>query len=420
MSDLFKKLEEYNFWSRDGGIKTGFQRTRYLEMSERYLGNNLIKVILGQRRVGKSYLLRQIIEMLINKHKINPKNIFYLNKELIAFDDVKNYSDLEKLIVLYKKKLRIKGTVYLFLDEIQEIDGWERLVNSFSQDYKNEYELFITGSNSNMLSSELATHISGRYVDIPVYPFSFEEYIGFFGAQKNKESYLKYLSHGGLPELYQFDNEESKQHYIGSLLDTIILNDVVARYTIRDVVLLETIFKFLARNVGSLFSIKKIVNFLNSASVATNIETVSHYISYLCNTFLIHQVDRYDIRGKKIFATHKKYYLNDGIFKSYISSTYTQDIGRYLENALYVHYVSQGYTVYVGSLYNTEVDFVLEKGNIKKYVQISYLLSDQKVVQREFGNLEKIKDSHEKIVISLDDVKIENEQGIKHARPWEL
>lgn len=419
MSEIFKKLAKYNFWQRGIRIEIGYKRQDYLKKVKKHLGNKLIKVILGQRRVGKSYLLRQIIDLLLQQ-RIIPKNIFYLNKELVDFDEVKDYKDLDQLIKLYKKTLKVKGKVYILLDEVQEISGWEKIVNSLSQNYRDQYELFITGSNSTLLSSELASFISGRYTSILVYPFSFTEYTDFFKMPRNKEEYLKYLTLGGLPELYHLKDEEIRRHYLISLLNTIILKDIVQRYTIRDTLLLENLFKFLANNIGSLFSVKAIVDYLNNQGLKTNIETLSNYLLYLEQTYLLHSVDRYDIRGKKIFTTHKKYYLNDLAFRFYLSSQYTPDIGRYLENAVYLHYLAQGYKIYVGNLYRTEIDFVLEKDKERKYIQVAYLLSDKKIIGREFGNLEKIKDAYEKLVISLDDVKFENAKGIKHLRPWEL
>lgn len=418
MDEILKKLEKYNYWQGQT-IKTGFFRKFYSHQIKKYTNNSLIKVLLGQRRTGKSYILRQIIATLI-KQGVNPKNTFYLNKELVEFDDIKTYKQLFNVIEAYKKKLNVKEKVYLFLDEIQEIDQWEKTVNSLSQNHKEEYEIFITGSNSKMLSSELATLLSGRYVEFRIFPFSFDEFIASQKLPKNKESFLLYMKTGGLPEFLNLPDEETKTHYVSSLKDTIMLKDIVARYGIKDVILLENIFKFIADNIGNLSSVNAIVNYLKSQKIKTNYETISNYVGYLTESFLVHYAERYDIKGKEIFSIGKKYYLNDLAFKNYLSSSFNYGLGKQLENIVYVHYKRLGYSVYVGSILGEEVDFVLEKENEKKYIQVAYSLSNEKTANREFRSLEKIRDSFEKTVISLDDAPLGNKDGIRHICAWEL
>jgi len=418
MIENFKKLEKYNYWQKKG-IKTGFVRNIYLNRIEKYFGNELIKVFVGQRRVGKSYLLRQIIQKLIQK-KVNPKNIFYFNKELVDFDEIKSYKDLQKLIEYYKKELKPRGKIYILLDEIQEIEQWEKIVNSLSQDYKEKYEVFLTGSNSKLLSGELATYLSGRYVSFEILPFSFQEYIKYFDVPKNKSSFLEYLKTGGLPELYKLEEEETRIHYLSSLRDTIILKDIVERYKIKNVYLLEKIFKFITDSIGSLFSINKIVHYLNSQRIKTNFETVSNYVNYLQQTFLIHEAECFDVKGKIILSGNRKYYLNDLSFRNYLSSSFDYGLGGHLENIIYLHYRSLGYKIYVGRIGKAEIDFIIEKEKEKKYIQVAYSLSSKKVIEREFGNLEKMRDAYEKIVISLDDVSLGSKNGIKHLRAWEI
>lgn len=418
MTEIFKKLKKYNFWSKET-VPVGFLRTMYLERIKKYMGNNLIKVLIGQRRVGKSYILRQIIQMLMNQ-KINQKNIFYLNKELIDFDTIKTYKDLSNLIDEYTKKLKPKGKIYIMLDEIQGIEQWEKIVNSLSQDYKKQYEVFITGSNSNLLSGELATYLSGRSISFEILPFLFDEYIEYFNLKKNKENYLSYLQTGGLPELYRLQDEETKMNYISSLKSTILLKDIVARFSIKDVNLLEDLFTFLTDNIGNLFSVNKIVQYLDSHKRKTNYETIANYMDYLKQSFLIHEVERYDIKGKSLLAGNKKYYLNDLAFRNYLSSGFDEGIGKKLENSLYIYYRALGYQIYIGSIGKEEVDFIIEKAGERKYVQMTYLLTTKKVIEREFRSLEKIRDAYEKMVISLDDVSFGNRKGIKHIRPWEI
>lgn len=418
MNEILQKLEKYNYW-RKQAIKTGFSREYYLSKIGKYTGNSLVKVLLGQRRSGKSYVLRQMIAAL-TKQGVNPKNTFYLNKELVEFDDIKTHKQLFDLIALYKKNLKVRGKIYLFLDEIQEIDRWEKTVNSLSQNTKEEYEIFVTGSNSKMLSSELATYLSGRYVAFEIFPFSFKEFIFSRSLPKNKESFLSYMKTGGLPELINLPDVETKTHYVSSLKDTVMLRDVVERHGIKDVQLLEDTFKFVADNIGSLFSTNAIVNYLGNHKIKTNHETISNYIRHLNQAFLIHGAERYDIKGKEIFSTGKKYYLNDLSFKNYLSSDFNYGLGNQLENILYLHYKRLGYSVYVGTVSGEEVDFVLEKEGEKKYIQAAYALSNKKTVDREFRSLEKIKDSFEKMVISLDDAPLGNKDGIHHVCAWDL
>ncbi len=418
MIEIVKKLYKYNFWE-GRAIDCGFIRSSYLNKIQKYIGNDLIKVLVGQRRTGKSYILRQIIQELINQG-INAKNIFYLNKELVDFDDIKTYRDLSKLVELYKKELKVRGKIFIFLDEVQEIDGWEKVVNSFSQDYKNKYELFITGSNSKLLSGELASYLSGRYISFEIMPFSFGEYCHYFSLSLSKESYLSYIKIGGLPELYKLHDEETRTNYVTSLQNTILFKDIVQRYNIKDTYLLETVFKFLIDNIGKLFSINTVVGYFNSHKIKTNFETISNYIEYLSQTFLIHGVERFDIKGKNILSRGKKYYVNDLSFKNYLSSSFDYGAGNILENCIYLYYRSLGYTLYVGTIGSKEIDFIIEKGKEKKYIQVAYALSDEKVIKREFGNLEEINDNYEKIVVSLDDFSLGNKEGISHIRVWEL
>lgn len=418
MIETFEKLKKHNIWAGEK-LNLGFTRKMYTNKIVEFSGNNLVKVILGQRRVGKSYIMRQVMHALLNGGT-NPKNIFYLNKELVDFDAVKNYKDLSKLIDIYKKELRIRSKVFVFLDEVQEIEGWEKIVNSLSQDHRQSYEVFISGSNSKMLSSELATYLSGRYVDFMIFPFLYDEYIEFRKIPRGKKSYLDYLKTGGLPELFNLPSEEMKEHYMSALKNTILLKDIIQRYKIKDSQMLENLFKFLTNNIGNLFSINSIVHFLNSQKIKTNHETISNYLSYILESYLFHEVERFDIKGKSILASSKKYYLNDLSFRNFLSSSFDFGLGNHLENALYIYFRAQGYRIFVGSLGKKEVDFILEKGQERKYIQIAYSVSDKKVALREFGNLEEIHDAYEKMVISMDDVSLGSKNGIGHICAWEL
>lgn len=418
MSTMIDILKKYNFWEL-APIPTGFIRESYMERIIPYLNTTLIKVLMGQRRTGKSYLMRQLIDLNI-KRGVKRQNILYINKEIPDFDEIKTADDLKKVIELYKKTMKPKGKIYLFLDEVQDIKNWEKIVNGLAQDYVDAYEIFISGSNAFLLSSELATYISGRYVRFEVFSFSFQEYADFHSLKHDKTSFLKYMEEGGLPELYQLTNIDSKRNYVSSLIDTVLLKDVVSRFNIKNASLLNETFSFLVDNIGNLFSYRSIVKFLKQDKVHGSPDTIISYISCLLETYIVHDALRYDIKGKNILSGEKKYYLNDLAFRYYTSSSFDEGLGKILENVVYLHFRRHGYEVYVGTLGNEEIDFIVEKNGEKKYIQVAYLLSDEHVIKREFGNLEKISDNFEKIVVSMDDVSFGNRNGIKHVPVWEL
>jgi len=410
------KLKRYNFW--DNNLPdVGFVRNDYIEKINGFIGNKLIKVLVGQRRVGKSYLLRQIIRNLI-ENNVNPKNIFYLNKEYTDFDFIIDYIELDKLISEYKKKLNPIGKIYIFIDEIQNINNWERLINSYSQDFTIDYEIFITGSNSKLLSGELATLLSGRYIKFEIFPFSYKEYISYAKLENRKDNYIKYLQSGGLPELFNLPNEETKRYYLSAVKDTILLRDIINRHQIKYPRLLQDIFGFLVNNASNLISINNIVNYFGSRNRKTNYETISNYIGYLEDAFLIHKVFRYSIKGKEILSGNSKYYINDLSFKNYLYAGYDYGIGYMLENLVYLELRRKGFEVYTGHLRNKEIDFVAIKNDRIVYVQVCYLLQNEETIDREFSALEKIHDNHEKIVVSLDDVNLPSRNGIKHILAW--
>jgi predicted AAA+ superfamily ATPase len=419
MQSIFDKIREYNVW--DGkSYNTGYERSEYLNTITKYIGNKLIKVLVGQRRVGKSYVLRQIIKYLTSVKGVNPQNIFYINKEFTAFDEIKSSSDLDSLFTFYRQQFSLTGKIYIFLDEVQNIQNWETFTNSYSQDFTGEYEVFITGSNSNLLSGELASMLSGRYVEFEIFPFSFFEFADVKNWPINKENFLKYMQSSGLPEMFNFELEELHRHYTESLRNTIVLRDIVGRHNIKDLSLLEDVFKFLSVNIGNLTSFSSIVNYFKSKQKKTNYETISSYVGFLKDTFIIHQAERFNLRGKQLLGGECKYYLNDLSFKNYLFKNYPSDIGNNLENYVYMQLRRMGYKVTVGVFKEVEIDFVAIKPEKTLYVQVCYLLNETKTMEREFSNLLLIKDNHEKIVVSLDDFKFSDYEGIKHIRPWEL
>jgi len=418
MSELFEKLACCNYW--EGGFPlTGVSRRRYAERIQPFMGNRLTKVLMGQRRCGKSFILRQIMAGLV-ENGVPWSNIFYLDMERMELSDIVEHRQLHDLIGEYRKRLQVKGKVYLFLDEIQEISGWERLVNAYSQDSRQEYEIILTGSNAHLLSTELGTLLTGRYVPFEIFPFSFEEFVAAKHLKKDKTALLDYLQSGGLPELIHLQSEEARRHYVMALRDAILLNDVVRRHKVKDPDLLERLFRFLCDNAGSLVSVRNIVATLQSKGQRTNFETVSTYLSHLCQAMLVHECNRYDIRGKDVLAGNRKYYLNDLAYRQYLSSGFESALPQRIENLVYLHYRSQGYAVHVGTMRNLEVDFVVEKDNRRAYHQVCYLLADPSVIDREFRSLERLDDNYPKSIISLDDVSLGERNGIAHHLLWNL
>lgn len=418
MDDKFAVLEKYNFWDK-AVVNLGFTRQKYLEKINGFLNNKLVKVLVGQRRSGKSIFLRQIINNLI-KNNIDPKNIIYINREFADFEFLQTNTDLNNIIKLYQDKVKPKGKFYLFIDEIQNIQSWEKTINSFSQDYTVDCEIFITGSNSELLSGELSTFLSGRYVEFLILPFSYSEYISNFKLENNKQNYLNFTNTGGLPELFNLNNEDSKRQYVSAVKDTILLRDIVQRYKINDAKLLEDIFAYLINNASNLISINNIVNYFKSKNRKTSYETVANYISYLKNSFLIHQVQRYNIKGKEIMAGTQKYYSNDLAFKNFVYQGFSYGIGYKLENIVYLELLNNGFDIYIGFMRNKEVDFVAIKNSKPLYIQVAYILTDEKTINRECASLESISDNYEKIVVSLDDFQFENKNGVEHLQAWKL
>jgi predicted AAA+ superfamily ATPase len=397
----------------------GLTRENYLEKINGFIGNRLIKVLVGQRRSGKSYLLRQIIHSLIIKG-VNPVNILYINKEYTDFDLISNYTELEELILLYQKELKPKGKIFLFVDEVQRIAGWEHLINSYSQNYTREYEVFISGSNSKLLSAELATLLSGRYIQFQILPFSYLEFISIKKKENTRASFLEYLNSGGLPELFHLPDDETRRHYLSAIKDTVLLHDIIQRYKIKDIRLLEDIFSFLVNNASNLISINNIVKYFAGKNRKTNYETVANYINYLQNTFLIHQVNRFSIKGKEVLAGTHKYYINDLSFKNYLYTGFEYGYGYMLENIIYLQLINAGYNVYTGFMRNKEIDFVAIKSNKTIYIQVAYLLVDKETILREYAELEAIPDNYQKFVVSLDDMQLADKNGIRHVLAWKI
>ncbi|MCB0541133.1 MAG: ATP-binding protein [Bacteroidetes bacterium] len=418
MNEKINEISKYNLWDGNS-FPLGMKRHAYFDKIKDFLGNKLIKVLTGQRRAGKSFLLKQIATYLI-ENKLNPKNILYINKEFLAFDFIKNYKDLQEIFQLYIKEIKPKGRVYILIDEVQNILEWEKFVNAYAQDFTENVELIITGSNSKLLSGELATLLSGRYIEFEIFPYSYNEYLDITKGKKNRDSYLNFLNTGALPELFNLNSEDSKKQYVASVKDTILLRDIAHRRTIRDIKLLDDIFIYLVNNASNLLSITNIVNYFSSKKRKTSYDTIANYIEYIEETFLIHKCERFNIKGKETIGGNAKFYVNDLAFKNYLFSGFSYGLGYLLENAVYIDLLQKGYTVYTGNINNNEVDFVAQKDDNTIYIQCCYLLENKQTVEREYKAFEKINDNFNKYVISLDEAKLPSNKGILHLQAWNL
>ena len=418
MNEKIALLRKYNLWDSDT-FDWGYKRNIYTEQITDAVGSRLIKVLVGQRRSGKSYILRQVAKQLID-NGVKAENTLFINREFAEFDFLKSHQELDELIKAYKKELNPSGKVYIFIDEIQIIEGWEKIVNSYSQDFAESYELFISGSNSKMLSGELATLLSGRYICFEIFPFSYSEYLSITGQERGRKSYTEYMNSGGLPELFLLQKQELKRNYISAVKDTVLLRDIIQRYNVRDSRLLEDIFVFLIKNASNLISISGIVKYFKGQERKTSYDVISAYISYIEDTFLVHRCDRYDIKGKDTLSGNSKFYINDLAYKNYLYPGYGYGFGYLVENLVYLELRRAGFDVYVGSIRNKEVDFVAKKADRIIYLQSTYMLSDESTIEREYSSLEAIDDNFEKLVVSLDEITMPLRGGIKHIQVWEL
>lgn len=388
-------------------MKKTIKRTQYIKQIEPYIGKHIIKVLVGSRRVGKTTILQQVSEQIKDTDK--NANIIFINIEYYEFKYIKNDDDLYSYV--NSKIIKHKNN-YIFIDEIQEIENFEIALRQLLVE---EHDIYCNGSNARMLSGDLATHLSGRYIEFKISSLTYPEFIQFHDLPNKTETLLKYIRYGGLPYLINIElNDELVYGYLRSIYNTIVLKDVVARYNIRDIDFLERLTEYLSDNLGSYVSSKKITDFLKLQRISLSVNTVLNYLQYLNNAFFIQKVKRYDIIGKKRFEINDKYYFSDLGLKHSVIPYKTDDIGKVFENLVYNKLIHAGYNVFVGKLQDMEIDFVATKNGITKYIQVAYLLPNEKVRHREFGNLLKIKDNYEKIVISADEFISGNYKGIKH------
>lgn len=389
------------------------KRELYMSRIRPFIGNELIKVLTGIRRSGKSVML-ELIQAELKDSGIDASQFISYNFEQMSNAHLCTAQALHSEILL--RTSEIQGKVYLFLDEIQEVDAWEKCVNSLRLDI--DCDIYITGSNAKLLSGELATYLGGRYVEFVIYPFSFSEftelYKGFFPDVTPAQCFQKYLLTGGMPYLANLGYEEDpSRKYLEDLFNSVVLKDIVKRNKVRDVDLLERIIAYVMANIGTTFSATSISKFFKNEQRAVATDTVLNYLKYCMDAYLFYQVSRQDLQGKQLLSTNEKYYIVDHGIREAVFGGNMKDINLVLENIVYMELLRRGYTVTVGKVGEREIDFVCQKQGDMLYVQVAYLLASEDTVAREFGIYDAVHDNYPKYVVSLDELDM-SRNGIKH------
>ena len=385
-------------------------RENYIKKLISWKDKKMIKVLTGMRRVGKSTLLLLFKEYLI-KNGVDEKNIIYINLEDLKYDYINNYNVLYNEVI---SKLDDKKTNYVMIDEIQNVDKFEKAIDSLY--LKNNIDIYLTGSNAKFLSSEIATVLSGRYIEINVLPLSFKEYI----SDQNKtnkntnELFNDYLLFGGLPFIKSLNNNKDEiNNYLESVYNTVYTKDILKRVEIRNNESLERISKFMFDNISNITSVNKIANTLKTIGVKISVPTVDSYVDTLSNAYLFYKINRFDIKGKNILTSQYKYYTVDTGLRNYVVGTSNRDLGRILENVVYLEIIRRGYKVYIGKVDNFEIDFVAVKPEETIYYQVAQSILDEKSFEREMRPLAKLKNNYEKYIITMDNLPQTNDEGIK-------
>ena len=389
-------------------------REKYLSKIRPFYNVDLIKVITGIRRCGKSVILTQIMDEL-KDNGIKEEQIIYINFELKNYSNIKNDDDL---YVYIKEKINKDIKYYLFFDEIQNVLYWEKAINSFKAEYKDKVSIFITGSNSDLLSGELATHLAGRYVSFKVFPFTFKEVCELKG-KKNKDIYElekdfnEYIKWGGLPQRFILTSEEQIKTYLMDVYDSIVVKDIIDRFGIKDLDLFNRIVEYIVTTPSQIFSAENLVKYFMADDRGVTKNTLYNYLEYMVLAMLINKAERYDIRGKRILNGKYKYYLTDLGLGQVMNTNKRPQMGAYLENIVYNELLSRGYDVKVGSLENSKIDFIATRFDEKIYIQVTFILADESIIKREFGAFASINDNYPKYVISTDKFNM-SQNGIIH------
>ena len=376
------------------------ERPIYLNHIVSLLDKGAIIILIGQRRVGKSYMLK-LVQDWIQKN-VKQSNVLYISKELHAFSHISNADQLYDYV---DSNLKADRKNYLLIDEVQDITDYENALRSLQAE--DRCQIIATGSNAYVFSSELSTRLAGRYIEIPIHSLTYREFLSFHKLNDSDESLQSYIRVGGLPGLCHYDitDESQVRDYLQGVYNTVMLRDVIAREGIRNVPFIENLSSFVADNIGKLISVRNIANTMTSQGIKTTDMATASYLKYLCNAYIIYAVQRYDIHGKKLFEQNYKYYFTDhGLRNLLCRFDLRGSIEKIIENVVFLHLLTQDFKVTVGILRNTEIDFVATRGKKTIYVQASYLLASEETIRREFGNLQSINDNYPKYVVSMDPV----------------
>lgn len=418
MNDCFNELSLSNYWN--GRLpEAGFIRKSYTNRIFGYIGNKLIKLLIGQRGAGKSYLLRQIMLHLLDEG-VSARNILYINRSFTDSGFISGREGLEELLSTYRERIHPVGKIYLFIEEIQNVIGWEEFVYSHSQDYVNSSELFISGSGREILPYDTEGMPDRHYVSFEVFPFSYAEYRERVREEASGKSYAAYMEGCSLPRLSALSTEESKWNYVSSIKDTALFRDIVQQYRVKDPRLFEDVLIYLVAHLSELVSVTNLVTHFNSQQRKTSYDTIVNYISYLENTFLIHRVERCQVRSKEVVLGSCRYYINDWAFMRFLYPFFVREQDTKFKNHVYLELRRAGYAVYVGVHRNKVIDFLARKGDRIIYIQCVCALDNELTMQSLYASLEAIQDNYEKWIVSLDNVALPSKEGIRHIQVWKL
>ena len=382
-------------------------RQMYMDRIAPYIDHNIIKVLVGQRRVGKSYILRAVADEI--KRRNPDANLVTINLEDFAFSHI---TDANSLYEAISSQLSEEKKNYIFLDEVQEVEGFDKVIRSLNLDTRND--IYITGSNSRMLSSEIASRLAGRSMQLHVHPLTYREFLEFHSYSDSDESIATYLRYGGLPYLMHLPEQSTWAEYLSGITDAVVYRDVVSRHSLRNPDFLQRLLSFLADNIGQIFNAKKISDYLKSQRVSTSVTGVQTYLSYLEEAFIINRARRWDIAGKRFFEIGEKVFFEDLGIRNSIVGYRPNDIGGVMENAVYNHLAASGYDVKIGvTQQGREIDFIAEKNNEYRYIQVAVSVMGDDTARREFGNLSDIPDNYEKTVVTYAESAPNTFKGIR-------
>lgn len=391
------------------------KRTKYIQDLHELKDTDFVKVFVGMRRTGKTYLMLSFIDEF-KKMGVPEENIIYISLESPKYYDIINYKQLDEII--YSKTKDLSDKIYILIDEIQQVDSWEKSINGYRVSLN--CDIYITGSNSKLLSTELSTFLAGRYIQIPVYPFSFKEILKFYeekGIENNYENenhfFKQYMKYGGMPGLLDLDSSDKKEKALKDIYNSIIVDDILSRHNINKLDLFKRFLRFMINFTGQTFSKKSVINYLKNEHYKIDYETLNNYTEYIQESLFVTRIRREDLIGKKELKTEDKYYLMDHGFHQALIDDNNKWIPRILETIVFNELLRRGYNIKIGKVGKKEVDFVCRKANKKLYVQVCYLLASDETIEREFSPLLKIKDNYEKYVLSMDEFDFSRD-GIKH------